>query len=288
MMKTDKVFANCSPRLSEVPVHFRRDNMLYWRGLDGEVFRKKYDTDVDDYEIFNIGIGNIGCILEQEDWLLLFGDNGGVYKWLPYEESILLKRYPVGLFNDCFADCKGRIYCGVLADNYFDSDKRGDSCLLVRIDLDAELTVVEKLYKTTPNGIAFSPENDKMYFAVTDADSVFVYDYDADSGEVCNKRIFASNCCPDGIAVDSNGNVWVTDCRVGGPLICYSPDGKVIEKYYFPIRRVTSVGFGGENMNTLFITTAHENEPVGEFDGGVFMIENTATAKPKYFVKVKW
>ena len=63
-MKTDKVFANCSPRLSEAPVHFRRDNMLYWRGLDGEVFRKKYDTDVDDYEIFNIGIGNIGCILE--------------------------------------------------------------------------------------------------------------------------------------------------------------------------------------------------------------------------------
>ena len=150
------------------------------------------------------------------------------------------------------------------------------------------MTVIEKLDKTTPNGIAISPENDKMYFAVTDADSVFVYDYDADSGEVCNKRIFASNCCPDGIAVDSNGNVWVTDCGVGGPLICYSPDGKVIEKYYFPIRRVTSVGFGGENMNTLFITTAHENEPVGEFDGGVFMIENTATAKPKYFVKVKW
>ncbi len=287
-MVIKKVFAKCSPRLSEAPVHFRKDNMLYWRGLDGEIFRKGYNSDIDNYEVFNIGIGNIGCILEQEDWLLLFGDDGGVYKWIPNEKAVLLKQYPVGLFNDCFADCKGRIYCGVLADNYFDLEKRGEVSLLVRIDTNAELTVVEKIHKTTPNGIAFSPENDKMYFSVTDENSVFVYDYDADSGELCNKRVFAEDCCPDGIAVDSNGNVWVTDCRVGGPLICYSPDGEVIEKYYFPVRRITSVGFGGRNMDVLFITTAHEGEPIVEFDGGVFMLENIAVAKPKYFGKVKW
>lgn len=287
-MTVEKVFASCVPRLSESPIHFKKDNMLYWRGLDGEIFRKRYDSGVDDYDIFPLGIGNIGCILEQEDWLLLFGDNGGVYKWIPGEDAVLLRRYPLGLFNDCFTDCKGRVYGGVLADNYFDPEKRGSECHLVRIDLDGKLTVLEKLAFTTPNGIAFSPENDKMYFAVTDANSVFVYDYDADSGEICNKRTFAFNCCPDGITVDKSNNVWVTDCRVGGPLICFAPDGKVVAKYDFPVRRITSVGFGKEGMDTLFVTTAHEGSPVGEYDGGVFMLEGIAHASQRYSCKISW
>ena len=55
--------------------------MLYWRGLDGEVFRMGYDGTPDSFEVFRLNIGNIGSILEQEDFLLLFGDDGGVWKW---------------------------------------------------------------------------------------------------------------------------------------------------------------------------------------------------------------
>jgi sugar lactone lactonase YvrE len=127
-----------------------------------------------------------------------------------------------------------------------------------------------------------------MYFAVTDMNCVFVYDYDAESGQIFNKRVFAADCHPDGITVDNKGNVWVTDCKLKGPLICYSPSGEILQKYYFPVRRITSVGFGKKEKNTLFITTAHEGAPVGDYDGGVFMLENVAKSSAEYFGKVKW
>lgn len=287
-MIINNVFANCKPRLSESPIHFEKDNMLYWRGLDGEVFRKAYNSDMNDFEVFYLGIGNIGSILQQDDYLLLFGDNGGVWHWLPGEEPALLRRYPVSLFNDCIADKKGRIFCGILAENYFDEEKRGDCSYFARIDTDGKMHIIEKLSATTPNGIRFSPQNDKVYFAVTDTDCVFVYDYNAENGQVYNKRVFAADCCPDGITIDSNGNLWVTDCRQGGPLVCYNPLGEIVKKFYFPVRRILSVGFGGKEKNLLFITTAHEGAPVGEYDGGVFMIENVAKASAEYFGKINW
>lgn len=287
-MNINNIFANCKPRLSESPIHFEKDGRLYWRGLDGEIFRKDYNSDIDDFEVFYLGIGNIGCILQQEDYLLLFGDDGGVWHWLPNEKPILLRRYPLSLFNDCVADPKGRIFCGILAENYFNAEKRGEYSYFVSIDTDGKMHIIEKLSATTPNGIRFSPQNDKLYFAVTDINCVFVYDYNADNGKVCNKRVFATDCCPDGITVDNKGNLWVTDCRPGGPLICYSHSGEIIEKYYFPVRRITSVGFGGKEKNRLFITTAHEGAPVGDYDGGVFMLENIAEASAEYFGKVNW
>lgn len=288
-MSNVEVFANCKPRLSESPIHIRKDNMLYWRGLDGEIFRKRYNTDIYDFEIFNLNIGNISSILEQEDYLIVFADNGCVYKWSAYEEPILLRKYPVGLFNDCIVDSLGRIYCGILADNYFVPGMRGKDCLFTRIDLNGEMTVIEKLPYTTPNGIAFSPDNTKLYFAVTDADAVFVYDYNADSGEVSNRRIFSENCFPDGITIDDSGNLWVTDCRtVGSTLKCFSESGELIRTYELPVRRVISVTFGGDKNDILFITTAHEGCPKGEYDGGVFMLKNVGTATSKYYSKIRW
>lgn len=287
-MGTFHVFANCKPRLSESPIHSEKDQRLYWRGLDGEIFSKSYDTHIDDFEVFHLGVGSIGSIVQQDDYFLLFGDNGCVWRWSAGNQPVLLRQYPIAHFNDCLADCKGRIYCGILAENYFDVANRGKQSYLACIDVDGQLRIMDTFDATTPNGIRFSLDNNLMYFAVTDLNCVFVYDYDAESGELSNKRIFAEDCFPDGIAMDGKGNLWVTDCRLGGPLICYNPLGDIIRREYFPVRRVISVGFGGEKRNQLFVTTAHEGEPVGEYDGGVFVLDGEIDASVEYKGKVKW
>lgn len=100
-----------------------------------------------------------------------------------------------------------------------------------------------------------------------------------------NKKVFASGCFPDGIAMDINGNLWVTDCRQGRPLLCYNPQGEVIDEIYFPVYRIISVAFGGEDNSTMFVTTSGGNSPKGNYDGGVFMIENIATGAEEFILK---
>ena len=130
-------------------------------------------------------------------------------------------------------------------------------------------------------------ELQKKYPQCDDLNKLFhyVYDYDKTTGKLSNKKVFASGCFPDGIAMDINGNLWVTDCRQGRPLLCYNPQGEVIDEIYFPVYRIISVAFGGEDNSTMFVTTSGGNSPKGNYDGGVFMIENIATGAEEFILK---
>src|SRR5215207_2630002 len=62
------------------------------------------------------------------------------------------------------------------------------------------------------NGIAWSPDDRTMYFADSRAETVWAYDFDADDGEIRNRRVFFSTrdiegrC--DGATVDADGFYW--------------------------------------------------------------------------------
>lgn len=282
-----KLFADCHCELSEAPMWNRKDQMLYWRGFHGELYRKKMNGDPQDYTCFQLNIGNIGSMVftDTED-ILLFSDGGRVYLWKPGEEPVLRYDFHKSLFNDVIADPKGRIYCGMLAEHYFDPARRGDHGSLWRLDPNGDFDCLEEKVGLTPNGIRFSPALDKLYFAVTDEDLIYVYDYDPETGALSNRHVFAENCYPDGIAVDKAGNVWVTNCRPGEPLLCYNPQGELIDRIDFPVRRVISVAFGGPDETVMFVTTAHEGAPKGDHDGGVFMVENTVGGAEEFCVKL--
>ena len=273
-----RLFADCQPRLSESPVWCDRDQMLYWRGLDGEIFRKGMDTGVSDYEVFHPGLGNIGSIMVIDDGFLLFGDGGRIWNWAPDRTPQLVHDFGLSTFNDCISDPFGRIYCGVLTENYFDEARRGRYGSFWCLHPDGRMVCIDDRTGNTPNGIRLSPGLDTLYFAVTDHNCVYAYDYDPATGDLSNRRILLDDCCPDGIDVDGHGNIWITDCRCGGPLLCVSPSGVILETYTFPVRRITSVAFGGPDRRTLFVTTAHENQPVGLHDGGLWSARPTANS----------
>ena len=82
-------------------------------------------------------------------------------------------------------------------------------------------------------------------------------DYDPEKLVLSNRRVFSKDIdyYPDGLAVDKNGCVWSAKWD-GGCIVKYSPDGKVEKIIDLPIKRPTSIVFGGKDFKSLFITSA--------------------------------
>lgn len=284
-MKKIRLFADSKCELSESPMWNKREKMLYWRGFHGEIYRKPIDDNPADFECFKLNIGIIGSmVFTDSDYMLLFAEGGKIWKWKPGDEPILYKDFGLSLFNDVIVDKCGRIYCGMLAENYFDVEKRGKHGKFYLFE-NGKLTLIEETKGVTPNGIRISPDNKKLYFGITDEGCVHVYSYDADSGKLSDKRVFATDCCPDGMTIDKDGNLWVVNCMPGKSLLCYNPDGELIDQIFIDTYRLISVAFGGENNDLLFITTACENEIADGKCGGVYVVENAGVGADEYILK---
>jgi sugar lactone lactonase YvrE len=64
------------------------------------------------------------------------------------------------------------------------------------------------------------------------------------------------NALPDGLAVDAEGGIWVALVK-GGMVRRYEPDGRTSAEVRLPVANPTCPGFGGPDLATLYVTTAH-------------------------------
>jgi gluconolactonase len=122
----------------------------------------------------------------------------------------------------------------------------------------------------SPNGIALSPDNTKLYVSFTgedgfDAPRVDVFTVGPNGNASRPQPFLATNKLaqlPDGLAVDQSGNVYVAEAEAnGGPsgrVEVFSPTGVKWGSIAFPNRRVTGVAFGGADNTSLYITTQTE------------------------------
>ena len=123
-----------------------------------------------------------------------------------------------------------------------------------RLASDGKLTLLVKDL-VLPNGIAFSPDEQKLYVNNSEAKYIAVYDVKPD-GTVTNERLFADlkdasqGGVPDGLKVDLEGNVYSTG--PGGVWIL-SPDGKLLGKISVP-ETATNLAWGESDRKTLYIT----------------------------------
>jgi len=62
---------------------------------------------------------------------------------------------------------------------------------------------------------------------------------------------------PDGLTVDSAGDLWVA-IYGGGQVRRYSPDGVLREVLAVPAAQTTSCAFAGARLDRLYVTTATE------------------------------
>jgi gluconolactonase len=112
-----------------------------------------------------------------------------------------------------------------------------------------------------PNGLAFSPDESRLYVVDTPGGDKTVHVYDiVDNGtRALNGRVFF-NAMPgfaDGIRVDTDGNVW---CGFSGGegedgVAVFAPDGTLIGRILLP-ERCANVCFGGIKRNRLFMAAS--------------------------------
>jgi gluconolactonase len=103
-----------------------------------------------------------------------------------------------------------------------------------------------------PNGLAFSPDERKLYVADSGSPRhIRVFDVATD-GTVSNGRVFCiiDKGGPDGIRVDRDGRVWSS---AGDGIHIFATDGKRVGKILVP-EGPANLCFGGDNGKTLFIT----------------------------------
>jgi gluconolactonase len=124
---------------------------------------------------------------------------------------------------------------------------------------DASLAVVADDFQG-PNGLAFSPDERRLYVAESgaqfDADPVrHIRVFDVRDNVLANGRAFhtVKPGFADGFRVDQDGNVWTS---AADGVHCIAPDGTLLGKIKVPFT-VSNLTFGGRNRSRLFICAAH-------------------------------
>lgn len=159
---------------------------------------------------------------------------------------------PRSRLNDGKVDRRGRFFAGGM-----DDKEELPMCGLWRLDADLSVHLVDDGIICS-NGPCWSPDDRTFYFADTFQQVMWAYDFDSATGSVSNKREFASTRDDagffDGSTVDAEGYVW-NALVIGGDLIRYAPDGTVERRIGMPVKNITSLTFGGENLDEIYVTS---------------------------------
>ncbi len=269
--------------LGESPFFDKRTNTLSFvditRGelwvIDASKIDKKLPlTSEDDYLLKKICIGEqLGTAMpmkKQGEYLLcatkgLYKTNGDKIEMI-YDTSAV---YADGQrSNDAKCDHAGRLFFG---SSVYKSGMKDSGNLFCYDKGDVRILQKDTLIS---NGLAWSSNKKKFYFSDSPYNAIFEYDYDADTGNISNRRELAhvENQIPDGMCIDADDNLWVAVW--GGRRIekISTKTGETLEIVEVDATNVTSCCFFGEKMNKLFITSSGDGN-VGEHEGSVFVCE---------------
>ena len=269
----------------EGPLWHPMERQVYWSEIPrGRIFRlnpfsRRHEQI---YEGRIVG----GYTIQSDGSLLLFMDRGSVAVWRDGKLKYLVNEMEGetdNRFNDVAADPAGRVFCGTMP-----TDTR--SATLYRMDTDGSVTTVLEGVGLS-NGIGFSPDQKQMYYTDSLARKIYIFDYDIDSGDITNQRVFVETpddgSIPDGMTVDAEGYVWGARWD-GSSLYRYNPDGEQVVQIQFPAKKVSSVIFGGVDLTDMYVTTAGGGNKAeeGPGAGGLFRLNVGIQGKPEFLSRV--
>lgn len=250
-------------QLGECPVWSVREACLWWVDIEGMTLNR---FDPASGEARAIAIGeNIGCIGLRAGGGFVAGLRSGL--WLLDAEGRKQRHIAtpqpdpaIARFNDGRVDPWGRFWAGTIHE-----PRDRPAAALWRVD--ADLGVQEIAGEVTvSNGLAFSPDRRWAYHSDTPAHVVWRYPLDA-AGEPGAREVFhqfpLGNGRPDGAAVDAEGCYW-SALFDGGRVVRLSPGGEILAEYPVPARCPTMCAFGGDDLRTLYVTSARHGRPDDE------------------------
>lgn len=184
---------------------------------------------------------------------------------------------PPLVYNDAKVDRQGRWIIGASTANFTNPGPEGG---LFRLDPDRSLVQLDSGIHFS-NGPCFSPDSKTLYFSDSWLKNCYAYDYDIETGSVTNRRVFAGEEAlqglPDGATVDRDGLVWIA-LYGAAKIAAFRPDGRLEHAVDMPVKLVSSVMFGGPDLDQLFVTTIEREHgsgdgPVEAGAGDLYVIE---------------
>jgi sugar lactone lactonase YvrE len=267
--------------LGESPFWHPNEQMLYWVDIPGKKILR-----------CNVFMGTVqrwdmpsepGCMAPAASGGLVIALRDGVYRALKWGGALtLIQRFShdpaTTRFNDGKADPLGRFWAGTLFE-----PRTAAQAELFSVDCrDPGSPVVKRMAggATIANGLAWSPDNMTVYWTDTTTARIRAWDWDSIGNVMSREREFAQfpekppgwtsgqpgyEGRPDGAAVDAQGNYWVAMFE-GGQVLKLSPAGDVLERMPVPVQCPTMPCFGGDDLQTLYLTTARHGRNAQELE----------------------
>jgi sugar lactone lactonase YvrE len=247
-MNVERVI-DSTERLGECPLWDERSHALWWVDILAPAI-KRFDSKL---RVFPMP-EPVGSIAFRAKGGMLVAMQTGVYSWDEGEVKLFAtpaSHQPTHRFNDGRCDRAGRFWVGTMKD-----PEHTPTGSLYRFEKDGSSKKIKSDIKV-PNSLAWSPDGRTMYFADSPRHKIWAFDYDPDSGEMKNERLFATPHpgFPDGACVDADGCLWNAEWG-GGQAVRYKPNGKVDLVIKVPAKNPTCCCFGGAQLDTLYITSA--------------------------------
>jgi sugar lactone lactonase YvrE len=199
----------------------------------------------------------VGFIVPAHDGTLLAGLRSGFAAFDPARGGLdyLLDPEP-GLpgnrLNDGKCDARGRVWCGSM--NHDSALAEGT---LYVVD-GAGCRAVQGGW-LTPNGMTWSADERTLYVADTRRGTIDAFAFDAERGTLGERSLFADLGTlpggPDGATLDAEGFLW-SAIFDAGCLLRLDPAGRVDRMVRLPVSKPASCTFGGDDLATLYVTTA--------------------------------
>ncbi len=200
---------------------------------------------------FGLIEGSTSVIAAFESGIALYDPRGGTPKWLARPDADLGSVR----FNDGRVDRQGRFWAGSMEE----TEPRSGRASLYCVDASGVARKRESGIAIS-NGICWSPDSSRFYFADSPLRKIYVYDFNPATGGIANRRDFVETpegAHPDGANVDSEGFLWSAHWGAGR-VVRYAPGGAIDCVLNVPASQPTCVAFGGPGLDLLFVTTARE------------------------------
>ena len=243
--------------LGEGPVWVERDRALWFVDIKKQQIHR-YDPasgarrswDAPEQVGFILPAERGGFVAGLQSGLYHFDDNSGAFDLIVKVDEDL----PANRLNDGTVDPKGRIWFGTM-DNQ-ERDRSGAFYCFANGKLTR--TAIGNIAIT--NGPAVSPDGRILYVVDTLRGTIDAVDID-DDGTLGERRSYVridpSEGHADGPTIDAEGCVWIS-LYAGWEARRYSPTGELIERVRFPVANITKIAFGGDDLRTVYATTARQ------------------------------
>ncbi|MFE0753711.1 SMP-30/gluconolactonase/LRE family protein [Inquilinus sp. NPDC058860] len=263
-----EVLVDVKTTLGEGPLWDAQQERLYWiDSFDGRVFRATADgREIRCWDVPQ----KIGSMAIRKDGRGAVVSLARGFHFLDFQTGDVAliadpePDKPNNRLNDGKVDRRGRFFAGSM-----DTMEEGPNGALYRLDPDLTVTRIDDGIIVS-NGPCWSPDGRTFYFNDTWSGEIWAYDYDQDRGAVSNRRSFAKvdrsrGGAADGSTVDAEGFLW-NALVYDGRLVRYAPDGRVDRIIEMPVKKVTSVMFGGPDLDILYVTSMAK-PPLPRFPG---------------------